>query len=245
MDVKPYYDAYWSENGFNPVGGDLTPPLRRLLDTLVRPGDRCLDVGCGDGQTLGPWLVQHDCEYVGVDVAETAVRQAGEHGLDARLIEDASSLPFEDASFDVALSIEVFEHLFSPNLAAAEIHRILRPGGALVVTVPNVAYWRRRLDLALLGRWNPVGDDLSVQQPWRDPHIRFFNPGSLRRMLSSVGFTKVELEGHVGAFARDLPLARRLVWQGRPSSLYRAAESYLPSLLGLRLCAVASKSLES
>jgi methionine biosynthesis protein MetW len=243
VDTRRYYDSYWSDNGFNPAGGDLTPPLRALMESHVRPGDRCLDVGCGDGQTAGPWLRARGCEYLGVDVAETAVRQARAHGLDARLVDDASELPFDDGSFDVALSIEVFEHLFAPHLVAAEVRRVLRPGGMLLVTVPNVAYWRRRLDLAVLGRWNPVGDDLSVEQPWRDPHIRFFNPRSLRHMLRSVGFETVRVEGHVGALTRDLPVARRL-WSGRPSSLYRAAERRLPALLGLRVCAIAFKAPE-
>jgi SAM-dependent methyltransferase len=241
MDVKPYYDAYWSESGFNPVGGALTSGLRGLMERYVQPGDRCLDVGCGDGQTTGPWILERGCQYVGVDIAETAVRQAGALGLDARLIQDVSSLPFDDASFNVALSIEVFEHLFSPHLAAGEVHRVLRPGGALIVTVPNVSYWRRRLDLALLGRWNPVGDDLSTRQPWRDPHIRFFNLRSLQRMLRSVGFETVRVGGHGGAFLRDLPIARRF-WRGRPSLLYRTAECCLPALLGDHVGAVAFKA---
>jgi SAM-dependent methyltransferase len=244
VDLKPYYDTYWSESGFHPVGGDLTPPLHALMEAHVPPGGRCLDVGCGDGQTAGPWLIERGCEYVGVDVAETAVRQARALGFDARLIQDASLLPFEEASFDVALSIEVFEHLFAPHLAAAEIHRVLRPGGALIVTVPNVSYWRRRLDLALLGRWNPFGDDLSVEQPWRDPHIRFFNPQSLRHMLRGAGFRTMHLEGHGGAVLRDLPMVRRM-WRGHPSLLYRTVERQLPALLGLRIGAIAFKAREA
>lgn len=242
MDVKPYYDTYWSEAGFRPVGGDLTPPLRGLMDRFIAPGSRCLDVGCGDGQTVGPALQERACRYIGVDVSETAIGQATAAGLDARLIKDASELPFDDGSFDVGLMVEVLEHLFQPHLAAAEMYRVLRPGGVLLVTVPNVSYWRRRVDLAVLGRWNPFGDDLSVAQPWRDPHVRFFNPGSMRRMLLQAGFTTVGVEGHGGAVLRDLPVARRF-WKGRPSATYQAAERLLPSLLGLRVGAFAVKSL--
>jgi SAM-dependent methyltransferase len=187
-------------------------------------------------------LRERGCRYVGVDVAETAIRQAQVSGLDAQLIKDASELPFEDESFDVALMVEVLEHLFAPHSAVAEIHRVLRPGGVLLVTVPNVAYWRRRVDLALLGRWNPFGDDRSVEEPWRDPHIRFFNPGSMGRMLCQAGFVKVGVEGHGGAVLRDLPVVRRF-WKGRPSAAYQAAEAWLPSLLGLRVGAFAVKSL--
>jgi SAM-dependent methyltransferase len=240
MDVKAYYDRYWSDDGFQPVGGDLNPPLRALLERSIQPGARCLDVGCGDGRTVGPWLLEQGCRYVGVDVSEAAVGQATAAGLDARRIEDASVLPFEDGSFDAGLIIEVLEHLFAPHLAVAELHRVLRPGGVLVATVPNVSYWRRRLDLALLGRWNPFGDDLSVEQPWRDPHVRFFNLGSMDRMLRQAGFVSVATQGQGGAVLRDLPLVRRF-GSGRPSAAYAAAERLLPSLLGLRVGAVAIK----
>ena len=48
--------------------------------------------------------------------------------------------------FTVVVCFEVLEHLFAPHLAVAEMHRVLEPGGVLIATVPNVAYWRRRLD---------------------------------------------------------------------------------------------------
>jgi methionine biosynthesis protein MetW len=241
MDVKAYYDSYWSDDGFQPVGGDLTPPLRNVMEQFVQPGSRCLDVGCGDGRTVGPWLLQHGCRYVGVDVSEIAVSRAVAFGLDARRIEDASALPFDDGSFDVGLMIEVLEHLFAPHEAVAEMHRVLRPGGVLLVTVPNVSYWRRRLDLALFGRWNPFGDDLSVEQPWRDPHVRFFNLSSMERMLRQAGFASVATRGQGGAVLRDLPFVRRFD-RGHPSPAYAAAERLFPSVLGLRVGAVARKA---
>jgi hypothetical protein len=104
-----------------------------------------------------------------------------------------------------------------------------------------VAYWRRRIDLALLGRWNPLGDNLAVEQPWRDPHVRFFNPGSLRRMLTSVGFHPVIVGGHGGSLVRDVPWIGRKLWRGKSSRLYRTAERAAPSLLAYRLHAVAFK----
>ena len=136
-------------------------------------------------ETSGVWLTRNGRKYTGVDVSEEGVSLAQSIGLDARAIEDAASLPFDSATFDVVLCIEVLEHLFTPHLAAKECARVLRPGGILLATTPNVAYWRRRLDMVLFGRWHPDGDHLSVEQPWRDPHIRFFNPGALRQMCTT------------------------------------------------------------
>jgi SAM-dependent methyltransferase len=235
-----YYETYWSEKGFCPNGA-ITPALAQLIRANIRTGWRCLDVGCGDGRTAGLCLRDHGCEYVGVDVSENAVRAAQALGLEAQKIDDAASLPFPEATFDAAVCIEVMEHLFDPHLAATDISRVLRPGGVLIVTVPNVAYWRRRIDLALLGRWNPLGDNLAVVQPWRDPHLRFFNPGSLRRMLTSVGFHPVTVGGHGGSLVRDVPWIGRKLWRGKSSRLYRTAERAAPSLLAYRLHAVAFK----
>ena len=70
----------------------------------------------------------------------------------------------------------IYPILARPPLEAA---RVLRSGGVLIASVPNVAFWRRRLDL-VCGRWNPEGDDLSVAEPWRDPHLRFLTTAALR-----------------------------------------------------------------
>jgi hypothetical protein len=47
-----------------------------------------------------------------------------------------------------------------PTITVAEIHRVLRPGGLLIATVPNIGFWRRRVDR--FGRWNAGGDDLGA-----------------------------------------------------------------------------------
>ena len=76
----------------------------------------------------------------------------------------------------------------------------------MIVTVPNVAHWRNRLDLALLGRWNPRGDHLSAEQPWRDPHVRFFSLSSLSRVVETSGFEVLERGGHAQfGFAQHSP----------------------------------------
>src|SRR3954470_24279934 len=114
-------------------------------------------------------------------------------------------------SFDAVVCLEVLERLFRPDRTAGEIFRVLKPGGTLITTVPNIAYRARRLDLFVLGRWNPAGDDRSAELPWRDPRLRFFTPRTLVRMLRSVGYLIVEAGGHGGTLLGDIPPARRLV----------------------------------
>jgi methionine biosynthesis protein MetW len=206
----------------------------------VGPADRSLDVGCGDGRKSGLWLAEHAGSYVGVDISEAAVEAGRSFGLDCRQIDDASELPFADGSFDVVVCTEVLEHLFAPQETVGEIRRVLRPAGTLIVTVPNVAYWRKRLELALLGRWDPLGDALSVERPWRDPHLRFFTRPTLKRLLVLSGFESVRVRGREGAFLCDIPPFGRL-FRRRRSFVYRALERRFPGLLGIGLSAVAVK----
>lgn len=239
MTTQAYYDQYWTADGFNPTGRGPFPELAAVLESHARPGDAWLDVGCGDGRTSGLWLNQRGCRYLGVDISTTAVAQAQAAGLDASVIADAADLPFADNSFSGVLAVEVLEHLFEPQKAAEEFRRVLKPGGILFVSLPNVAYWRRRMELLLIGRFDPLGDDLSIEQPWRDPHIRFFTPKTLGRMLTYAGFT-ADTRGYAGAFLADTPkIGQRL--EGRSTRVYKWAEARRPNLLGRRIYAVAVK----
>jgi SAM-dependent methyltransferase len=85
------------------------------IDEALARGDRILELGAGRESTTAPNVVRTD-----------AFVFAGGH-LD--VVADAHALPFRDASFDFVFSLAVFEHLHSPWLAAAEIARVLRPGG--------------------------------------------------------------------------------------------------------------------
>ncbi len=178
--------------------------------------------------------------YVGVDVSRTAVESARSRGLSARVINDASEVPFAEGSFDSVVCIEVLEHLFAPLLALREAHRVLAPGGVLIVTVPNAAFWRTRLDLAVLGRWNARGDNLSVAEPWRDPHIRFFTRASLAAMVSLAEFHLVSLGGWSEGVLAYVPVLRGVSRRHRSGSRDRPTR-WWPGLRATRFYAVARK----
>jgi SAM-dependent methyltransferase len=120
--------------------------LRRLevvdLDLLgVWPGGRVLDAGCGIGRLMLR-LQRRGCETVGVDIVRRDLLAGQRHlaGLEplASFVEgDGGRLPFADASFDLVACTEVLEHCADANLALRELARVLRPGGRLVVSVPD------------------------------------------------------------------------------------------------------------
>jgi SAM-dependent methyltransferase len=106
---------------------DLGAPLIDLL--APRPGERVLDLGCGDG-ALTTRLVEAGAEVVGIDAAPDLVKAAHARGLDVRLV-DAYDLPF-DAEFDAVFSNAALHWMTRPDDVLAGIRRALRPGGRFV-----------------------------------------------------------------------------------------------------------------
>ncbi len=116
--------------------------VRRWLAAL--PGrTRVLDAGCGEGVLVEEFAGRLDIEGVDAHYSSDRVRSAS-----------LTSLPYADASFDRALCLDVLEHLTFEEQprALAELHRVLRPGGELLVSVPNLAHLQSRVHFLLAGR---------------------------------------------------------------------------------------------
>ncbi len=159
----------------------------RLLDFVGVParGARILDAGCGAGPALR-FLIQRGFTPFGSDFVGYALEQARARVPNARLIQcDLDRpLPFDSHAFDVILLSEVIEHLADPEFTLREGCRILRAGGAVALTTPNL--WdMRRVFFPLVGKvWS--GDT--------DPtHRRLFNPATLRELLTRAGFENVRV----------------------------------------------------
>jgi ubiquinone/menaquinone biosynthesis C-methylase UbiE len=113
-----------------------------LLD--LHPGDRVIDVGCGAGDDVLAMarFVGPNGRVVGMDASETMIeesrRRSSGLGLPVEFVAgDAHNLDFAVGSFDAARADRVFQHLKDPEKALAELVRITRPGGRIVVTDPD------------------------------------------------------------------------------------------------------------
>jgi ubiquinone/menaquinone biosynthesis C-methylase UbiE len=152
-------------------------------DRLVRhQPKKWLDIGTGNGflpRVARPSL--NGVHITGTDFAENALAAAAE-ALDAQQLNDldAQGLPFADKSFDMITCLEVIEHLVFPEQALAEMHRVLQPGGHVLITVPNLQF------IEYLGQL--MRGKLPV--PAADTrHMSVFTDRFLAHQLTRAGFT--------------------------------------------------------
>lgn len=145
-----------------------------LADELKRlgPPGRALDIGAAGGGNTRV-LREHGWDVVATDYDENAVEIARSRGLDA-IHADARDLPLPASSFDLVVAFEILEHIQEDDQAAAELFRVLRPGGAALISVPS------GMDL-----WS--AHDVAVS------HVRRYDRASLRKVIEDAGFVVDEL----------------------------------------------------
>ena len=197
----------------------------RRLQVIVRAAEdriegRLLDNGCGVGEYLarlaGAATVAHGLEF-DLDRARAAAARARRASV---ICAAGERLPYAAASFDLVLSHEVLEHVGDDRAAAAEIVRLLRPGGRLVLFVPNRGYpfethgvyWRRRYRFGNIPLVN------YLPRPWRDrlaPHVRAYSAAEVARLFRGLPVTVLDRRLLFGGY--DNLIAR---WPG-PGRLLR------------------------
>jgi methionine biosynthesis protein MetW len=156
---------------------------------LIGSGKRVLDVGCSTGYFAAA-LAARGNEVLGVEYDEASAEAARSRGIEV-LVADLETTDlaahFGEASFDVVVYADVLEHLRDPLPVLRATHRLLRPGGFVVVSLPNVAHGDIRMAL-LEGRFDYT--DTGILDT---THTRFFTRRTLTRLIHEAGFAVAEL----------------------------------------------------
>ncbi len=246
MKDTGFYESYWEKStGWTPDLGGTNADEEKLFRELLKPGMTLVDYGCGNGERYGRTMAARGVAYHGFDISETALQHATSLGLEVKPIATDGSIPFTDISADIALCFEVLEHLLEPDIALAAIKRALKPGACAVISVPNSANYAQRIEFLLTGFWNPAGSPHTARQaPWRDPHIRFFNPALLRRMMETCGFEFVRLHAQPFTLSALPWIYRQTAWHpflNRLSAPLGWLSKVWPGMFAPRLFVIARK----
>jgi SAM-dependent methyltransferase len=157
----------------------LYPMLAAELD--LRPDDDLLEVGCGSARLLAEQAVPVH-HIAGLDASEIQVRMARQRladriaaGTAEIVLGDAMALPWEDGSFSVVASLNCLKFVPDPAKALQEMHRVLRPGGRLVITIDEqMDKWGRAGEIDAFGQWQ-------------------WSVGQARQMAEEAGFVDVSV----------------------------------------------------
>jgi SAM-dependent methyltransferase len=146
----PGRQRLWAQ--FSYVARSLAALLTQLVaDAAVGPGDTVVDYGCGEQPYRSLFS---GCDYIGVDLASNPA--ATVH------IDSDGKVPLADACADLIFSTQVLEHVKDPDAYLRECHRMLRPGGTLILTTHGVMFLHRHP--ADLWRWTCDGLRLIVER---------------------------------------------------------------------------------
>ncbi|HET9525148.1 MAG TPA: class I SAM-dependent methyltransferase [Pyrinomonadaceae bacterium] len=143
--LKAKLRATWISGDFGQIAKFLAAEAEKFINRLeLKPGSKVLDVACGTGNLALP-AARLGADVTGVDIAPNLVEQArataAREGLSARFDEgDAEALPYADASFDAAVTMYGAMFAPRPELVAAELKRVTKPGGRIA-----------------MGNWTPAG----------------------------------------------------------------------------------------
>jgi len=144
-----------------------------------------LDVGCGRGIIGGYMLRRYMCKVVGIDIfqddPESDLKSAVKRGLDVKKVDiNVETFPYPDDTFDAVLFLEVIEHLRNYHHALNEINRVLRRGGVLVLSTPNMCKTSNILRL--------ISGKGILPLESRDKHLWLFSYDQIKTLLIMHGF---------------------------------------------------------
>ena len=133
---EDYWNAKWDKEGRRPPNRQFYEAIKKLIPTR----SLALDVGCGSGDLLQALIVGRGIKAVGMDIAILSLQRLARIGI--KCVHNSLPLiPLKENAFDVVMCIETLEHLEQPVKAVRSMFRVVKPGGRVIISVPDGEVW--------------------------------------------------------------------------------------------------------
>jgi len=195
---------------------DRATDVPKLDDRMTRVVAQCvalaprsvLDIGCARGFLLGQLKERlPGIQCFGLELSSTLAAMARTSGVTVFEQDIARGVPLPPDRLDLIVMGEVIEHVFDPDACLEEIWRLLKPGGHVIVTTPNLAAWYNRL--MLLFGVQPVFTETSTRKKYGhgiaalgqgstdlQGHLKLFTLGALLELMRDLGFSVERVTGY-------------------------------------------------
>lgn len=170
-----------------------------VAEHIVSGKHRVLDVGCATG-VFGEYLKRKGCasEVIGIEIDVLAAKEASTR-LDRVLTANLNHAAvidvlndFDNASFDYIICADVLEHLIDPWAVLTDLAKFLKPGGRLVVSLPNIQHWSVWMPLILTGRWEYCEAGILDRT-----HLRFFTRATSQELIRRANLKMIECQPNI------------------------------------------------
>ena len=184
-------DYGWSSNNESCSHSYISPEVIKLIKN-INP-KKSIDIGCGNGflcsqiHKAGYSICGVEYDSSGYKLALSKYSHLNFYNLGVQ--DDPSMIINNEGLFDLVISTEVIEHLFSPHLLPQFSSKILKKGGHLIITTPFHGYLKN-LALSILGKWDKHHTAL-----WHGGHIKFWSKNTLTQLLEENGFKVINFVG--------------------------------------------------
>jgi methionine biosynthesis protein MetW len=198
-----------------------------VILSMIPDGARVLDVGCGTGSISS--LIQQVCSstVIGIEPHELRALKARNRGVEVVVAEFTPETAAHLGLFDVVLFADVLEHLANPLKTLQLAGTLLKEGGSVIASVPNVAHWTVRWNL-LRGRFSYEESGIMDAT-----HLRWFTANTIEQTFRRAGFRVTEMKVSAGLWMNQYT---RAPWRWLPlglrNAVIRRAAAWFPTLAG-------------
>lgn len=183
------------------------PPIPKIGERVeiatryVKKCNRLLDVGCSEG-VIAHFLKRKVSKIYGIDKSKKDLVKARKRGIITKHTDlDQEKIPFRNSFFNAVTCLDVIEHIKDPAGLIEEIYRVVKRGGDLILSAPNIRFSDHLLELFIRGHFPKTSEDKTA---YDGGHIHYFTFSDLKLILNQVGFKVIYGEGIINKERRGI-----------------------------------------